>query len=109
MRNAVRFAPGIAASPGNPHLDCGAVFRDLSQYNSEKLVTMVTIVDWSEDRVAALSDQDLKNLRVNAERKSAADLIAKCDSEIEKRNAAKPRKASKPRTELKEFEHDMSG
>jgi hypothetical protein len=70
---------------------------------------MVTIVDWSEDRVAALSDQDLKNLRVNAERKSAADLIAKCDSEIEKRNAAKPRKASKPRTELKEFEHDMSG
>src|SRR5258708_33234493 len=27
---------------------------------------------------------------------------------MEKRDAAKPRKASKPRTELKEFEHDMS-
>ena len=32
------------------------------------------MVDWSDDRIAALSDQDLKNLRVNAERKSVADL-----------------------------------
>ena len=67
------------------------------------------MVDWSEDRIAALSDQDLKNLLVNAERKSVADLIAKCRTEIEKRDAAKPRKAAKPRTELKEFEHAMSG
>jgi hypothetical protein len=67
------------------------------------------MVDWSDDRITALSDQDLKNLLVNAERKSAADLIAKCQAELEKRNAAKPRKAAKPRTELKEFEHTMSG
>jgi hypothetical protein len=67
------------------------------------------MVDWSDDRIAALSDQDLKNLLVNAERKSVADLIEKCTVELEKRNAAKPRKASKPRTELKEFEHDVSG
>jgi hypothetical protein len=66
------------------------------------------MVDWSDDRIAALSDQDLKNLLVNAERKSATDLIEKCTTELEKRNAAKPRKASKPRTELKEFEHDIS-
>jgi hypothetical protein len=66
------------------------------------------MVDWSDDRIAALSDQDLKNLLVNAERKSAADIIAQCKAEIEKRDAARPRKASKPRTELKEFEHDMS-
>jgi hypothetical protein len=71
----------------------------------EKLPIMV---DWSDDRIAALSDQDLKNLLVNAERKSAADIIAQCKAEIEKRDAARPRKASKPRTELKEFEHDMS-
>ena len=70
---------------------------------------MVTIVDWSDERIAALSDQDLKNLLVNAERKSAAPIIAQCKAEIEKRDAAKPRKAAKPRTELKEFEHDMSG
>ena len=69
---------------------------------------MVTIVDWSDERIAALSDQDLKNLLVNAERKSAAPIIAQCKAEIEKRDAAKPRKAAKPRTELKEFEHDMS-
>ncbi len=66
------------------------------------------MVDWSDDRIAALSDQDLKNLLVNAERKSAADIVAQCKAEIEKRDAARPRKASKPRTELKEFEHDMS-
>jgi len=67
------------------------------------------MVDWSDDRLAALSDQDLKNLLVNAERKSATDLIAKCTAELEKRDALKPRKVSKPRTELKEFEHAMSG
>src|SRR6266702_4613197 len=66
------------------------------------------MVDWSDDRIAALSNQDLKNLLVNAERKSAADIIALCQAELEKRDAAKPRKASKPRTGLKEFEHGVS-
>lgn len=68
------------------------------------------MVDWTDDRIAALSDQDLKNLLVNAERKSVADIIEKCKAELEKRNAAKPRKASsKPRSELKEFEHEVAG
>lgn len=67
------------------------------------------MVDWSDDRVAALSDQDLKNLLVNAERKSVAALVAQCKAEMDKRNAAKPRKTAKPRTEVKEFEHEMSG
>jgi hypothetical protein len=67
------------------------------------------MVDWSDDRIAALSDQDLKNLLVNAERKSVEAVIAQCKAEMEKRNAAKPRKAAKPRTEVKEFEHEMSG
>ena len=66
------------------------------------------MVDWSEDRIAALSNQDLKNLLVNAERKAAVEIIARCTAEMEKRDAAKPRKASKPRTEQKEFEHAMS-
>jgi hypothetical protein len=66
------------------------------------------MVDWSDERISALSDQDLKNLLVNAERKSVADLIAQCKAEMEKRDALKPRKAAKPRTELKEFEHEMS-
>ena len=67
------------------------------------------MVDWSDERIAALSDQDLKNLRANAEKKSAADILAKCQAELEKRNALKPKKSAKPRTELKEFEHAMSG
>ena len=46
------------------------------------------MVDWSDDRIAALSDQDLKNLLVNAERKSVAELIAQCKAEMEKRDAA---------------------
>jgi hypothetical protein len=71
----------------------------------EKLLIMV---DWSDDRIAALSDQDLKNLLANAERRSADAIVAQCKAELERRDAAKPRKASKPRTELKEFEHDMS-
>jgi hypothetical protein len=67
-----------------------------------------TMVEWTDDRIAALSDQDLKNLLANAERKSVGDIVEKCQGELEKRNALKPRKTSKPRSELKEFEHDMS-
>jgi hypothetical protein len=66
------------------------------------------MVDWSDEKIAALSDQDLKILLVNAERKSAAEIITRCKAELEKRDAAKPRRASKPRTELKEFEHAVS-
>ncbi|MEH2516881.1 hypothetical protein V1279_002454 [Bradyrhizobium sp. AZCC 1610] len=65
------------------------------------------MVDWSDDRIAALSKQDLKNLLANAERKSAAEIIARCKAEMDKRDTSKPRQASK-RTELKEFEHGMS-
>ncbi|MBN8993408.1 MAG: hypothetical protein J0H42_34670 [Rhizobiales bacterium] len=66
------------------------------------------MVDWSDERIAALSDKDLKNLLFNAERKAATDIVARCNAEMEKRDAAKPRKAAKPRTEVKEFEHAMS-
>jgi hypothetical protein len=66
------------------------------------------MVDWSDERIAALSDKDLKSLLFNAERKAAAEIVAQCNAELEKRGAAKPRKASKPRTEVKEFEHAMS-
>ena len=66
------------------------------------------MVDWSDDKIAALSKQDLKNLLANAERKSAAEIVARCKAEMDKRDTSKPRKASKPRTELKEFEHAMS-
>src|SRR5450631_2651791 len=66
------------------------------------------MVDWSDVRIAALSDQDLKNLLVNATRKSVAGVVTLCQAEIEKRDAEKPRNSAKPRTELKQFEHEMS-
>jgi hypothetical protein len=98
--------PASPALHGNPRSRLRPRFsQDFLNTFEKKLLIMV---DWSDDRIAALSDQDLKNLLVNAERKSAADVIAQCKAEMERRDAAKPRKASKPRTELKEFEHDMS-
>lgn len=66
------------------------------------------MVDWTDEKIATLSDQDLKNLLVNAERKSVADVAERCKAEQAKRHAAKPRKEGKPRSELKEFEHQMS-
>ncbi len=36
-------------------------------------------------------------------------MVAQCKAELSKRNAAKPCRIAKPRTELKQFEHDMSG
>jgi len=66
------------------------------------------MVDWTDERISALSDQELKNLLANAERKGVADVTERCRAELDKRDAAKPRKASKPRTELKEFEHEVS-
>lgn len=66
------------------------------------------MVDWTDEKIATLSDQDLKNLLANAERKSVGDIVEKCKAEQAKRHAAKPRKEGKPRSEVKEFEHQMS-
>jgi hypothetical protein len=104
-------APGIAACRHEITLFrlCLAAFKTfISTHFIKRFKKLVMMVDWSDDRVAALSDQDLKNLLVNAERKSVAGVVAQCKAEMEKREAAKPRKASKPRTDLKEFEHAMS-
>ena len=103
--NAV-LSGGVVARPPMARAGC-LRFRGIPFITFKK--KLVFMVDWSDDRIAALSDQDLKNLLVNAERKSAAAIVAQCKAEMEKRDALKPRKAAKRRTELKEFEHDMSG
>lgn len=64
--------------------------------------------EWTDERLEALSTAELKNLLGNAERKSADDLAAKCKAVLEARNALKPARTAKPRTELKEFEHTVS-
>jgi hypothetical protein len=64
--------------------------------------------EWTDERLEALSTPELKNLLGNAERKSADDLAAKCKAVLEARNALKPNRIAKPRTELKEFEHTVA-
>mgnify|MGYP001095835495 FL=1 len=64
--------------------------------------------EWTAERLEALSDPELKTLLGNAERKSADDLAAKCKAVLEARNALKPSRVAKPRTELKELEHAVS-
>ncbi|MBI3700766.1 MAG: hypothetical protein HY242_10030 [Afipia sp.] len=66
------------------------------------------MVDWTEEKLAALTDQQVKNLRENAERKGVADLLEKCTAELSRRNALKPKREAKPRSELKEFEFQVS-
>ncbi len=64
--------------------------------------------EWTDERLEALSTPELKNLLGNAERKSADDLAARCKAVLEARNALKPNRLAKPRTELKEFEHAVA-
>lgn len=66
------------------------------------------MIEWDETRIGALTDQQLKNLRENAEKRGVADLVEKCTAELSRRNALKPKREAKPRSELKEFEHQMA-
>lgn len=65
-------------------------------------------IEWTEDRIAALETPQLKNLRENAERRDVAAVVALCTSELAKRNADKPRRIGQPRSEAKQFEHDVA-
>jgi hypothetical protein len=65
-------------------------------------------IEWTDERIAALDTAQLKNLRENAVRKEVTDLAELCTAELAKRNADKPRKIGQPRSEAKQFEHDMA-
>jgi hypothetical protein len=65
-------------------------------------------VEWTEERVAALETAQIKNLRENALKRDVAALAEICTAELTKRNADKPRRIGQPRSEAKQFEHDMA-
>jgi hypothetical protein len=65
-------------------------------------------IEWTDERIAALDTAQLKNLRENAVRKDVTELAELCTAELAKRNADKPRKIGQPRSEAKQFEHDMA-
>src|SRR5260370_8435417 len=96
----------MVALPGIDAFDCAAVFQTI-HINTIRKQKLNIMVDWSDDRIAALSDQDLKNLLVNAEKKSVAEVVAQGRAELEKRDAAKPRKTSERRTDEKDLAHNM--
>lgn len=65
-------------------------------------------IEWTDERIAALDTAQLKNLRENATRREVTALVELCTTELAKRNADKPRRIGQPRSEAKQFEHDMS-
>ncbi|WP_398471846.1 hypothetical protein [Tardiphaga sp.] len=65
-------------------------------------------IEWTEERVAALETPQIKNLRENALKRDVAALAELCTAELAKRNADKPRRIGQPRSEAKQFEHDMA-
>ncbi|QUS39624.1 hypothetical protein RPMA_12810 [Tardiphaga alba] len=65
-------------------------------------------IEWTEERVAALETPQIKNLRENALKRDVAALAELCSAELAKRNADKPRRIGQPRSEAKQFEHDMA-
>jgi hypothetical protein len=81
-------------SPGFRTRRTAAFSAQFSQHSEKNIM-----VDWTDDRIAALSDQDLKNLLGNAERKSVADVVEKCKAELGKRNApSRARQRSRARS-----------
>ncbi len=56
-------------------------------------------VDWTRDRIAALSTPDVRQLRVNAERLNAPEVMKLCDAVLGERPrglARQPRKKKAP-------------
>ena len=66
------------------------------------------MVAWTDEKIAALSTPELKNLLANAERKSVDELVERCTIELTTRNAANPRAGGKARNPVKEFEREMA-
>lgn len=63
---------------------------------------------WTDEKLAALSTPELRNLLVNAERKSVDELVERCTRELTTRNAANPRANVKTRSPIKEFEREVA-
>lgn len=65
-------------------------------------------MDWNDDRIAALTVEQLQNLRENAERKGAQDLAVRCQEELTRRNIANPRGGTRARNPVREFERETA-
>jgi hypothetical protein len=59
-------------------------------------------VDWTKERIAGLTTPDVRQLRANAERLNAPEIMERCDAVLGERRrlaSAKSRSARQPREE----------
>jgi len=67
------------------------------------------MIEWSPQRIAALSTEDLKNLRANALRKAGKSIIELCDAEIERRTPARAKVTNVLRSGLSRTDQYVGG
>jgi hypothetical protein len=54
-------------------------------------------VDWTKEKIAGLSTPDVRQLRVNAERLNAPDIMERCDAVLSERRKAASAKSRSAR------------
>jgi len=79
------------------------------EFNSRRRRTMKIMrpgrsVDWTKEKIAGLTTPDVRQLRVNAERLNAPDIMERCDAVLSERRKAASAKSRSARLAGKEKE-----
>jgi len=79
------------------------------EFNSRRRRTMKIMrpgrsVDWTKEKIAGLTTPDVRQLRVNAERLNAPDIMERCDAVLSERRKAASAKSRSARLAVKEKE-----
>jgi hypothetical protein len=79
------------------------------EFNSGKRRAMKIIrpgrsVDWTKEKIAGLTTPDVRQLRVNAERLNAPEIMERCDAVLSERRKAASAKSRSARLAGKEKE-----
>jgi len=61
-------------------------------------------VDWTKEKIAGLTTPDVRQLRVNAERLNAPEIMERCDAVLSERRKAASAKSRSARLAGKEME-----
>jgi hypothetical protein len=61
-------------------------------------------VDWTKEKIAGLTTPDVRQLRVNAERLNAPEIMERCDAVLSERRKAASAKSRSARLAVKEKE-----
>jgi hypothetical protein len=66
-------------------------------------------VDWTKEKIAGLTTPDVRQLRVNAERLNAPEIMERCDAVLSERRRAASAKSRSARQAGKEKELKLGG